>query len=105
MTTSSRQLLRHTLLTNADVGQELTVEVRWFDKYRNGDDEAEVLTTFTVLDPVIYNQPKPFIIVGDLVDGRLTTGVELTALIRREWLMMVYSCQAATPMSGRGAMR
>ena len=65
-------------LTNADVGQELTVEVRWFDKYRNGDDEAEVLTTFTVLDPVIYNQPKPFIIVGDLVGGRLTTGVELT---------------------------
>ena len=66
-------------LTNADVGQELTVEVRWFDKYRNGDDEAEVLTTSTVLDPVIYNQPRPFIIVGDLVGGRLTTGVQLTA--------------------------
>ena len=65
-------------LTNADVGQVLTVEVEWFDKYRNGDDEADVLTTSTILDAVIYNQPKPFIIVGDLVDGRLTTRVELT---------------------------
>ena len=64
--------------TNDDVGQVLTVEVKWFDKYRNGDDEAEVLTTSTVLDPVIYNQPRPLIIVGDLVGGRLTTGVELT---------------------------
>ena len=39
--------------------EELTVEVSWFDKYRNGDDEAEVLTTFTVWTPLFTTSRSP----------------------------------------------
>ena len=70
---------------------------------------ATVTTTPTCLrlsgstDPVVYNQPRPFIIVGDLVDGRLTTGVQLTA----DTSGMVddgFHYQTTTPTSGNGTM-
>ena len=66
-------------LTEKDVGEELTVKVTSTDQYGNGNDTPHELDLPVATVPVVYNQPKPFIIVGDLVDGRLTTGVELTA--------------------------
>ena len=66
-------------LTEKDVGEELTVKVTSTDQYGNGNDTPHEFDIPGTTLPVIYNQPRPFIIVGDLVDGRLTTGVELTA--------------------------
>ena len=66
-------------LTEKDVSEELTVKVTSTDQYGNGNDTPHEFDIPGTTLPVIYNQPKPFIIVGDLVDGRLTTGVELTA--------------------------
>ena len=66
-------------LTEKDVGERLTVKVTSTDQFRNGDDTPHKLELPTATVPVVYNQPRPFIIVGDLVGGRLTTGVQLTA--------------------------
>ena len=67
------------LLTEKDIREELTVKVTSTDQYGNGNDTPHELDLPVATVPVVYNQPKPFIIVGDLVGGRLTTGVELTA--------------------------
>ena len=66
-------------LTEKDIGEQLTVKVTSTDQYGNGNDTPYDLQVPDETVSVIYNQPKPFIIVGDLVGGRLTTGVELTA--------------------------
>ena len=66
-------------LTEKDVGEELTVKVTSTDQYGNGNDTPHEFDIPGTTLPVVYNQPRPFIIVGDLVDGRLTTGVQLTA--------------------------
>ena len=69
-------------LTEKDVGEELTVKVTSTDQYGNGNDTPHEFDIPGTTLPVVYNQPRPFIIVGDLgdlVDGRLTTGVEPTA--------------------------
>ena len=66
-------------LTEKDVGEELTVKVTSTDQYGNGNDTPHEFDIPGTTLPVVYNQPRPFIIVGDLVGGRLTTEVELTA--------------------------
>ena len=91
-------------LTEKDVGEELTVKVTSTDQYGNGNDTPHEFDIPGTTLPVVYNQPRPFIIVGDLIGGRLTTGVELTADTSGMVDDVVYSCQAATPMSGRGTM-
>lgn len=70
-----------------DVGRVLALEVTWSDMYGNGDAEADDVTVATTLAETVYDEARPFIIIGELVDDeavppgddRLAPGVVLTA--------------------------
>ena len=62
------------LLTEKDIREELTVKVTSTDQYGNGNDTPHELDLPVATVPVVYNQPKPFIIVGDLVGGAVDYG-------------------------------
>ena len=66
-------------LTEDDVGQNLTVEVKWLDKLGNGDTLPETATVTALDNPtVLYNKATPFIVVGTLTTRGLAPGVVLT---------------------------
>ena len=64
------------LLTTDDLGATLEVQVTSYDQFKHSGGSP-----FTVLtkNAVGYNMPTPYIIVGALVNDRLTAGVTLTA--------------------------